>query len=378
MNLPRIFHITANVYSPLPARHHSFRIWEELAKGAEEYHVVASAGKLRYSHSVAGNIHLHLLPTLSRRGLAYSLSSWLIVILGIRYRPNRVVTQCPVHGGLAAVVLCSLLRIPLFTEIHGSHYFFPVRPGLRGKVESLLYRTFSRPAFRRSARIRSLSPQMTNQLRQTYGAAIAAKAVEIPTRVDLRIFSPAKTNYDISDPLRVINVGSYLPIKAQAQLIVDLFEAYPHSRLTLVGSGPLAERYAALAEKLGITERVRLIHAQTHNDVATLLAESDVYVQYSRAEGVSRAVFEAMAMGLPVVTTPVGFVEGVLAHDRDVLVLGSAGSETLAAAISQLTGSEELRARLGRHARRRVEDEFEWNSVFSRYRQAIATCGDAE
>jgi len=219
---------------------------------------------------------------------------------------------------------------------------------------------------------------MTNQLRQTYGAAIAAKAVEIPTRVDLRIFSPAKTNYDISDPLRVINVGSYLPIKAQAQLIVDLFEAYPHSRLTLVGSGPLAERYVALAEKLRITERVRLIHAQTHNDVATLLAESDVYVQYSRAEGVSRAVFEAMAMGLPVVTTPVGFVEGVLAHDRDVLVLGSAGSETLAAAISQLTGSEELRARLGRHARRRVEDEFEWNSVFSRYRQAIATCGDAE
>ena len=375
MNRLRVFHLSGNVFPPLPAAHHTVRIWEELAKDADEYHIVASAGRLRYSHTQVGRIHLHLLPTLGRSSWAYSFSSWLTLFLALRHRPNRVVSQCPVHGGVAGAVFCTISRVPLFTEIHGSHYFFPVRPGLLGKLESAVYRLLSLPVLAASSTIRSLSSEMTRHLAKTYGKSIARKAVEIPNRVDLGEFSPAKSDYTIAGGPRIVAVGSYTPIKGHLQLMKDLFACHRDATLMLIGQGPLKDTYLEVARELGVLDRVRLTSARTPREVADLLAQADIYVHYSRAEGVSRALLEAMAMGLPVVCTPAGFLGGLLTHDRDVLILGNPGAEDLALALNRLTSSADLRARLGRAARATIERRFEWNEAFAAYREAIANCG---
>lgn len=374
MSAIRIFHLSGNVYPELPVRHHSLRIWEELSKGADEYHVLASSGAIRYSHTTLGNIHLHLLPTVGPRMWGYFLSSWLIVLFGIRYRPTKIIAQCAVVGGLAGAVLSAMFRIPMLTEIHGAHYFFPTRSGLFAKIESAGYRLLSRPAFKISARIRSLSEDMTAWIRKTYGEAAAEKVVLIPNRVDLKTFSPPKQTYEVDEPVKVISVGAYSPTKNHLKLIEELFAACPGARLTLVGRGQLSEDYLKLARRLGVGDQVQLFWATSHEEVAARLADSDVYIHYSIAEGVPRAVLEAMAMGLPIICTPVGFIQGVLCHDQDVLLLGSPGAEDLSVALDRLRASALERARLGRAARTTIVDRFEWDRAFAIYRREIADC----
>lgn len=368
----RVFHLSANRYPPLPTSHHSLKIWEELSQGVEDYHVIASSGSLRYSHTRKGNIHLHLLPTLGKRAWAYFFSSWLILFLGWFYRPDRVIAQCPVHGGIAGSMLCKTLKVPLLCEIHGSHYFRAIRRGWLGKLEHLLYKFLSSFTFQASSVIRTLSTEMTQQLATVYGAAISSKAIVIPNRVDLNVFSPSKQNFAIDGALKVVTVGSYTAIKGHRSLIEDLFRCTQNAELFIVGRGPLATEYIRIATELGVVHRLHLLSAATHKDVAKLLAASDIYIHYSLAEGVPRAILEAMAMGLPVICSPAGFLGGVVTHGYDVLLIGGKGIGTLEMAMTTILESESLRCRLGHAARATIEERFEWNLVFNLYRDVIS------
>lgn len=370
-----LFHLSGNVFPSLPQEHPTLRIWTELAKCADEYHVFASAGRLHFSNSCMGNIHLHLLPGIGVRMWSYFFSSWWVLLAALRLRPTHIVAQCPVYGGLVGALCARMLRIPLFVEIHGAHYFRPTRPGLIGMAEHWLYRKLSRIAFRASTRVRSLSDDMTHSVREVYGASTAAKVIVVPNRVDLAVFSPPKRSYEIAGPaVRVVTVGNYVPVKNHLKLIEDLLKSIPNAELTIIGRGPLMAEYESFALQLGVTDRMNLVFAETHEKLAMLLMAQDIYVHYSLSEGIARAILEAMAIGLPVICTPVGYINGVLTNEHDVLLLGSQGAETLNESMARLLQNTTVRERLGRAARKTVEDKHEWGQVFDSYRSAILEC----
>ena len=64
-----LFHIGGNQYSPLPAEHHTFQIWEALSKDFDEYHVFARSKNMKFSHTQQGKIHLHLIHGFGKRRL---------------------------------------------------------------------------------------------------------------------------------------------------------------------------------------------------------------------------------------------------------------------------------------------------------------------
>ena len=70
----KLLHISANTYPPLDGKHHFTKeIWKELAKGFDEYHVLARSETNNYSYSNEGNIHLHLVPRLTQKSKVFSL-----------------------------------------------------------------------------------------------------------------------------------------------------------------------------------------------------------------------------------------------------------------------------------------------------------------
>lgn len=369
----RVFHLSANVYQPLPAVHHTRRIWDELSRDCEQYHVIASAGRLAYSHTVEGNLHLHLLPSIGGRGWQFLLTSWLAILVAVIHRPDRVIAQCPVNGGLTAVFLGKLMRLPVLLEVHGSHYFRPDEARFRSRASHFFYRFLARLSFRLATRIRSLSSDMTAQLVATYGEGIRKKVVEIGNRVDLRVFSPSKQSYTLGSRATVVSVGSFTHRKGYLPLIEELLPRFPEVRLVLVGRGPLHDSYMERALSLGVADRLELKFARTHGEVASTLAASDLYAHSSLAEGVPRAILEAMAMGLPVVATEVGFLGGVVENELDVLLVPPDEPTKLADAIGRLLKSEPLRRRLGAAAAATIRDRFEWSMVFDRYRSLIAS-----
>lgn len=366
-----ILHIGGNRYDPLPNDHHTVKIWEELAREADEYHVFARNRRFSFNSSRVGKIHLHLIPSVSDRMFEFLLTHWLVLYQIRHLRPTYIVAQCPVMGGLPAALASLIMHIPLLVELHGTHYFQPARKGLAGRIEHLLYRTLSVFAFRRASRIRSLSKDMTAELKCVYGVSIANKAVVVPTRVNMDIFKNTRSTYSLSGALKIISVGGLFENKNHAALIKVLAKSNIDYVLTIVGEGPEEVKLLNLIDQLGISDQVRLTGKLDHVSLARELTAHDVYVHYSKAEGLSRAILEAMACGCPIITTRVGFIDGVLEDHHNSFVIDQPWDENLIPVLNEIIFSESLRQTIGKAGEETIQSSYEAKKVFHEYRKLI-------
>lgn len=358
--------VSGNTYPADQWDHHTARIWFELLKGFDELHVFARAQDQRFHTVSRAKLTLHLIPRGPARMLTFVISSWWLWMVAKKVQPTHVVAQSATHGGLAAVTLGRSGRWPVFVEVHGEYY-------LAASASSpLVYRFFYKPVagwvMRRASRIRSLSPQMTEELGAVYGRAILNKVAEVPNRVDLMVFSPPKQDHASDGMLRVVSVGALNVNKNHRQLMRDLVAGTTPCELTVVGEGPEQEHLRREAAELGFS--LHLPGRLTHPELAAVLRNQDVYVHYARSEAVPRSVLEAMAIGLPVVVTPVGYTGGIVVTGETGLRLGEGEAGTLENALIILQ-DHAAREHLGRNARRRVEQHHEWITTFELYRKAI-------
>lgn len=130
------------------------------------------------------------------------------------------------------------------------------------------------------------------------------------TGVELDRFAPvadraaAKAALGVAGGL-VIAVGALIPRKGHA-LVIDAVSRLPGVTLAIAGEGPERDRLAALAERLGVQDRVRLLGAIPHAALPQWLAAADVMALASESEGLANAWVEALACGTPVVITEAG------------------------------------------------------------------------
>ena len=124
---------------------------------------------------------------------------------------------------------------------------------------------------------------------------------------------------------------------------------HPEARFYIVGEGPLRPALEEQARALGLGDRV--VFAGFAKDVARVVSAFDVSVFPSLWEGTPLTVFEALAMGKPIVATDADGLLDVLKHDRDALIVPRRDPPALAAGIVRLIEDPALRARLGAEAR---------------------------
>lgn len=178
---------------------------------------------------------------------------------------------------------------------------------------------------------------------------------EIPFGVDSDTFRPAARE---SGPrIRFAFVGAVSARKgAPALLRVWKRLSLRDAELHLYGT--------VKPEVHSLLEDAPNVVAHGYRPIADELPRNDVFVFPTTREGSSKAVYEAMACGLPVVTTH--NAGSVVRDGVDGIIVEPDDEEALAAAMKRLCDDEELRGRLGDNARRRAE-EFPW----SRYTQAV-------
>ena len=123
----------------------------------------------------------------------------------------------------------------------------------------------------------------------------------------------------------------------------------PHTKFYLVGEGPLLSDLQQQAQALGLGERF-VFHGFA-KDVAAVVSAFDLSVFPSLWEGTPLTVFEALAMGKPIVATDADGLLDVLAHDRDAVIVPKRDANALAKAIVRMMDDDALRARLGAGAR---------------------------
>jgi glycosyltransferase involved in cell wall biosynthesis len=141
-------------------------------------------------------------------------------------------------------------------------------------------------------------------------------------------------------------------------------ERVPRAKFLIVGDGELRAQTEALAGRLGLSDAV--VFTGIRADATTIIARSDLLVFSSDWEGLSIAALEALARGVPVVSTAVEGTRELLSEGAGVVVPHE--DEALAAAIVECLGDPERRAELGATGRRIHRQRFSTARMAAAYR----------
>lgn len=157
---------------------------------------------------------------------------------------------------------------------------------------------------------------------------------------------------------RIAIVGRLSPEKGHGILLEaasKLLKAGFPVELEMIGDGPFRDEIRRLATELGIEKSIVLTGELLPDEVARRLADADIFCMASFAEGLPISIMEAMAVGIPVVTTWIGGVPELAVNEVTALTVPPGNSDALAAAIKRLITDPTLGERLSAVARAAVE-----------------------
>jgi glycosyltransferase involved in cell wall biosynthesis len=226
---------------------------------------------------------------------------------------------------------------------------------------------------RRADVIIAISQRTANRLRAC--GYSESQVVYLPNGVDVNRFAPTGNPSHNrkaigADASHVaIFVGRFAPEKGLYDLLeawAIVRQAFPNSLLCLVGDGRLRRGLEA------VVRADRFLHGGVHfagesKRVQDFLAMADCYVCSSFEEGLSNTMLEAMAAGLPIVSTAVSGAEDVIEAGKNGFVVPVGNSEELAGAIKKVLSDLSQAKIMGQCSRAKALERFDLARVLDRY-----------
>jgi glycosyltransferase involved in cell wall biosynthesis len=189
--------------------------------------------------------------------------------------------------------------------------------------------------------------------------APAERTSVLHTAVDTTFFAPVDRPPRPGDALRLVTVGRFHWVKGYeyaVQAVALAREAGHDVTLTIVGPEKgEGDAVTYAVRDLGLDEVVTFPGEKSQAGIRAALARADGYLVSSLSEGISRAALEAMAMGVPVVTTDAGGMTEIVEDGVEGLVVPRRDPRALADAIIGLAADPAMRAAMGKRARARAE-----------------------
>jgi glycosyltransferase involved in cell wall biosynthesis len=287
-----------------------------------------------------------------------------------RLRPSIVHTHMAKAGmlGRLAAAAYNLTRgaSPRAQVVHTYHGH--VLDGYFSPFMTAVFIAIERGLARLSDRIVAISPAIRDELLQTYRIGRESQYRVIPLGFDLAPFAAvddraraaARQALALPDDVPVVaTVGRLTAIK-QHRLFLDIVKrvasAHPNLVALIAGDGELRAELEGGAAALGITNNVRFLGWR--RDLAAIYGATDVFLLTSRNEGTPVALIEAMASGVPGVSTDVGGVRDVIDSVEVGLRAPFGDAERLAAHVNGLLADPPRRAAMGARARARVVERY--------------------
>jgi glycosyltransferase involved in cell wall biosynthesis len=181
--------------------------------------------------------------------------------------------------------------------------------------------------------------------------------------VDCSALHPAAptSNSNPGGSFRLVCTGRMVSAKGH-RILLEALAALMASGIefscTFIGDGPERTSLEGLSARLGLAQRVHFRGALAHAETLAQVAQADVFVLASFAEGLPVALMEAMALGVPCVSTTIAAIPELISNGENGLLVPPANSEALSLAITKLANDPELRRRLGRNARFTAESDY--------------------
>lgn len=287
-----------------------------------------------------------------------------------RNRTDHIHAHFAHHPTLCAWFASELTGIPFSFVGHGSDVHVD-RTGLGDKLAHCAFAlTVSR--FNREVMLEGVDPEHHDKLRVHHCGTSTAQ------------FSPSEAK--TGSRFDIVCVASLRTVKGHEHLLraaALLASRGVHFACKLIGEGPEEERLRRLARALGIEQRIHFLGSLPRDLVIEELRRADAGVLTSapdaegRKEGIPVALMEAMACGLPVVSSDMSGIPELVRDGVDGFLTPPADSTAIAAALERLASDVALRQRMGASGRERVCAEFEESTQLAKLAEILRTGGGA-
>lgn len=273
---------------------------------------------------------------------------------------RRDLEHLHVHfGGAVATVgmiAAEAWQIPWSITLHGPDEFFDQEAFyLRQKIESAEF-VVCISDFCRSQVLR-VAPNLEDDRLEVVRLGVDCVAL-VPQD---RILAVAEFGGAKAGPVRLVCTGRMVSAKGH-RILLEALAPMAASGIelscTLIGDGPERATLEALCLRLGIADKVHFLGAQAHQKTLDEVARADIFVLASFAEGLPVALMEAMALGVPCVSTSIAAIPELIHDGENGLIVPPANPEQLRVALTRLIEDSSLRIELGWKARQTVVAEY--------------------
>jgi len=190
----------------------------------------------------------------------------------------------------------------------------------------------------------------------------------IPNGVDLYKFKPVSKSTEKTS-FRLLTVGRLSSTK-RLELLISAIQLickkYPDIKLTIVGDGSPDPELKQQPDRLGISNKVTFLGRIPHDQISEVYQQHDIFVSATAQEGMSNAMLEAMASGLPIITTRCEGLEELICDNG--IVVEKANANEIAKAIIRLIKNQNTYKKMSLAARKHAE-KFSWKNVALKYMQ---------
>jgi glycosyltransferase involved in cell wall biosynthesis len=290
-----------------------------------------------------------------------------------QYQATLVHAHWVVPGGVTGWLAAPAL--PLVVSLHGSDVYV---------AEKLMPARFaSRATFRRAGAVTACSPDLARRAIRL--GADPSRVEVVPYGVDTERFKPQRGDRgDVRRTVRahendllIFSAGRLVRKKGFEYLIEAALRLPERIRAVLVigGAGDLDAELRQRAASARHT-RIEFVGNLTQDRVADYLAAADLAVVPSvrddagNVDGLPNIVLEALAAGVPLITTAAGGIGDVVTHEETAIVVPERDAAAIGRAIVSLGDEVERRRRLGSEARALVTRQFSWARAAERLEAA--------
>jgi len=212
----------------------------------------------------------------------------------------------------------------------------------------------------------TVSEYNRRHLAELVGDGLAARIIRLYNGLDLTRIQPDPSIR--REPDLILAVGRLVEKKGFRYLVDAcrlLQECGRSFRCLIVGKGPQQSILADQIGTLGLQDRVLLLGAQSQEQVLELMKRAAVLVlpcvvtEAGDRDALPTVLLEALALGLPVISTALAGIPEIIEHGSTGLLVPPGDSRLLAKTIAEVLASPELRERLGRPGRSKAEEAFD-------------------
>lgn len=289
-----------------------------------------------------------------------------IVFVPRAARVARALHRQEMFDGLWAMM--SYMVLPIVLAKLGVPYALTLQEGdtehyMFGRLRILPFLHLLRRGFRQATAVSAISTFLAQwATRMGYGGHVEV----VPNGADIAKFSGASIPHEGT----VLVTSSRLVHKNAIDDVIRALALVPDVRFKIAGVGPDEPMLKRLAQELGVEDRIEWLGFVSHAELPALLHTSDIYIRPSRSEGFGASFPEAMAAGIPVITTQEGGLRDYITPEV-AWPVEKDRPDQIALQIKAILGNPGHTKEVIERARQMVTQRYDWDSIARAMREKV-------